>query len=100
MVYLRLRQILGWASALAIGSLTELMSPRVVPARPPALSLNTLTSTQVNQIQRDLTPPRSQEFFRQGDEQVEREIRLVSRQKLQPDQILKIRKHSLPEDFK
>jgi hypothetical protein len=100
MVHLKPKQILGWASALALGSLTELTTPRIAPAHPPSPPLKTFTPAQVNQIQRDLTPPRSQEFFRQGDEQVEREIRLMSRKKLQPDQILKIREHSLPENFK
>jgi hypothetical protein len=100
MAHLKLKQILGWASTLALGVLTELTIPKIAQAHPPVPPLNTLTPAKLNQIQRDLTPPRSQEFFRQGDEQIEREIRLMSRKKLQPDKILKIRDHSLPESFK
>lgn len=56
-----------------------------------AQSIPELTPEQKLQISRDLTPRNSQDFFRQGQAQLEQEIRLLDRRVLSSDQtVLKI----------
>ena len=51
----------------------------------------TLTPSQVQQLQRDLVPHNSQDFFRQGQERIEREIQLLSEsQRASSEPLLKI----------
>jgi hypothetical protein len=48
--------------------------------------LPNLTPQQIQQFGRDLTPRNSDDFFRQGRDQLEREIQLLDRRVLSPDQ--------------
>jgi hypothetical protein len=51
----------------------------------------TLTPSQAQQLQRDLVPHNSQDFFRQGQERIEREIQLLSEsQRASSEPLLKI----------
>ncbi len=47
-----------------------------------------LTASQLQQFSRDLIPSNSQDFFRQGREQVEREIQRLDHQTLHPNERL------------
>jgi hypothetical protein len=51
-----------------------------------AQSLPNLTPQQIQRFGRDLTPRNSDNFFRQGRDQFEREIQLLDRRVLSPDQ--------------
>jgi hypothetical protein len=53
-----------------------------------AQAMPNLTSSQLQRISRDLVPSRSQEFFRQGQVQLEREVRQLERKKTSP--VLKV----------
>ncbi len=53
-----------------------------------AISIPNLSSQQLQRIARDVTPTRSQEFFREGQAQLEREIQRLEREKRDP--ILKV----------
>lgn len=56
-----------------------------------ALSLPGFTSQQLQRIARDITPTNSQDFFRRGQAQIEREVRLLHRRgETSPRPILKI----------
>ncbi len=51
-----------------------------------------LTSSQLQRFSRDLIPSSSQDFFRQGREQLEREIQRLDRQTLDSnEQLLKVK---------
>jgi hypothetical protein len=51
-----------------------------------AQSLPNLTPQQIQRFGRDLTPRNSDDFFREGRDQLEREIRLLDRRVLSLDQ--------------
>ncbi|MBW4418993.1 MAG: hypothetical protein KME13_07155 [Myxacorys californica WJT36-NPBG1] len=56
-----------------------------------ASSLPSFTSEQLQRITRDSTPTNSQDFFRRGQAQFEREVRLLQRwRESSPREILKI----------
>jgi hypothetical protein len=53
--------------------------------------LPTLTPAQTQQLSRDLVPHNSQEFFRQGQELMEREIQLLRQRQISPNEpVLKV----------
>ena len=56
-----------------------------------AQSIPNLSIADRNRLTRDLTPTNSQDFFIQGQAQLEREIRLLERRsRLQQDDLLKV----------
>ena len=70
-----------------------LIVPGVLMVTSPAfaLSIPNLSSVDRQRLSRDLTPTNAQDFFRQGQAQLEREIQLLNRRsQVQQDDLLKV----------
>ena len=77
------------SAAIVISLAVSLMS--IVAPIAKADGVGGLTSSQLQRFSRDLVPSNSQDFFRQGREQLEREIQRLDRQTLNSnEQLLKI----------
>ncbi|MGV0027627.1 hypothetical protein [Phormidesmis priestleyi] len=67
-----------WMLTLLLGSAAQ------------AESLTGLSSAQLQRLSRDLVPSSSEDFFRKGREQFDRQIELLNRLPNPPDRVLKI----------
>ena len=76
----------GFSTALLVFGQTAVNAQQDLPR---------LTPTQIQNISRDLVPYNSQEFFRQGQELMEREIQLLRQRQISPKEpVLKV--NSIP----
>lgn len=66
------------------------MLPLLLSPAAQAESARGLTSTQVQRLSRDLVPFSSEDFFRKGREQLDRELELLRRLPNLPERVLKI----------
>lgn len=66
----------------------------------PVVSVPSLSSYQINRINRDLTRSPAEDFFREGRLKLEREIQLARKQQQLTKDVLKVNPDSqIPEEF-
>lgn len=71
----------------------------ILPTQAQSVPLK-LSPAQVQQISRDLTPFNTRDFFRRGNEQLEREIQLLARGiPFSSDRLLQIQEQARLQDF-
>ncbi|KAM3098526.1 hypothetical protein ACKFKG_05710 [Phormidesmis sp. 146-35] len=66
------------------------MLPLLIGSAAQAQSLAGLSSVQLQRLSRDLVPSSSEDFFRKGREQFDRELELLRRPSKSPDRLLKV----------
>ncbi|MBD2022489.1 hypothetical protein H6F43_20115 [Leptolyngbya sp. FACHB-36] len=63
-------------------------------------AIDRLTPTQIQQFSRDLVRPSSRDFFEEGQRQLDREVQLLTQQRLFTEGLLKVSQDvNLPQDL-